>query len=106
MFGLQGVPVRVVAQGLPVNFHIVELDLIEELQLRRWARLNHVPAAQRSLKWHEVIHDEMTRIDGEALGARIAPVKEAKLLRRDDSHAIETAIAPHQASSRSEFYFA
>jgi hypothetical protein len=42
-----------------------ELDFIEELRLRRWARQNYVPQSQRSADWHPVIHDEMTRKDGE-----------------------------------------
>ena len=40
-----------------------ELDLIEELRLRRWARENFVPRTQRQLSWHPVILDEMSRKD-------------------------------------------
>lgn len=40
-----------------------ELDFIEELRLRRWARENHVPRSQRQLSWHPVILDEMDRKD-------------------------------------------
>jgi len=42
-----------------------EVDFIEELRLRRWARENYVPRSQRQLSWHPVIHDEMTRKDDE-----------------------------------------
>ncbi len=42
-----------------------ELDLIEELQLRRWAREHYVPADQRDRSWHPVIHDEMKKKDHE-----------------------------------------
>jgi hypothetical protein len=42
-----------------------EVDFIEELRLRRWARENYVPRSQRQLSWHPVIHDEMTRKDNE-----------------------------------------
>jgi hypothetical protein len=42
-----------------------ELDFIEELRLRRWARENYVPQAQREETWHPVILEEMTRKDRE-----------------------------------------
>ena len=42
-----------------------ELDFIEELRLRRWARENYVPRSQRQLSWHPVIVDEMNRKDVE-----------------------------------------
>lgn len=42
-----------------------ELDFIEELRLRRWARENHVPPEQRESSWHAVIHDEMAKKDDE-----------------------------------------
>ncbi len=42
-----------------------ELDFIEELRLRRWARENYVTRTQRQLSWHPVILDEMDRKDEE-----------------------------------------
>lgn len=42
-----------------------DVDFIEELRLRRWARENYVPAGRRELSWHSVILDEMTRKDVE-----------------------------------------
>jgi hypothetical protein len=42
-----------------------EVDFIEELRLRRWARENYVPPGQRQLTWHPVILDEMDRKDVE-----------------------------------------
>ena len=42
-----------------------EVDFIEELRLRRWARENYVPHGQRELSWHPVILDEMGRKDVE-----------------------------------------
>lgn len=42
-----------------------ELDFIEELRLRRWARENYVPASERQLSWHPVVLDEMHRKDAE-----------------------------------------
>jgi hypothetical protein len=40
-----------------------ELDFIEELRLRRWARLHYVSRGQRDLTWHPIILDEMDRKD-------------------------------------------
>ena len=42
-----------------------EVDFIEELRLRRWARENYVPRDRRELSWHPVILDEMSRKDVE-----------------------------------------
>lgn len=42
-----------------------EVDFIEELRLRRWAREHYVPRNQRELSWHPVIRDEMDRKDHE-----------------------------------------
>jgi len=42
-----------------------ELDFIEELRLRRWARENYVPRPQRQLSWHPIVLDEMARKDDE-----------------------------------------
>ncbi len=42
-----------------------ELDFIEELRLRRWARENFVPAGQRNASWHPVVLDEMGKKDVE-----------------------------------------
>jgi hypothetical protein len=42
-----------------------DLDVIEELRLRRWARENYVPTPERDTTWHPIILDEMTRKDGE-----------------------------------------
>jgi hypothetical protein len=43
-----------------------ELDFIEELRLRRWARENYVPRGQRETAWHPVVHEEMRQKDREA----------------------------------------
>jgi hypothetical protein len=40
-----------------------ELDFIQELRLRRWARENYVPVDQRETAWHPVVLDEMSRKD-------------------------------------------
>ena len=44
---------------------MTDLDLIEELRLRRWARENYVPADERDGGWHPIILEEMRRKDGE-----------------------------------------
>ncbi len=49
-----------------------EIDLIRELQLRRWARENYVPQPQRECDWHPIIHDEMIRRDSESADAHLA----------------------------------
>jgi hypothetical protein len=48
-----------------------ELDFIEELRLRRWARENYVPRGERKRSWHPVIQEEMDKKDTEA-GAPMA----------------------------------
>jgi hypothetical protein len=42
-----------------------EVDFIEELRLRRWAREHYVPRDRREASWHPVILDEMGRKDDE-----------------------------------------
>jgi hypothetical protein len=50
-----------------------ELDFIEELRLRRWARENHVPPEQRESSWHAVIHEEMAKKDDELGDEEVRP---------------------------------
>jgi hypothetical protein len=52
---------------------MAELDLIEELRLRRWAREHYVPRSQRENSWHPVVHDEMTQKDRETRREHPAP---------------------------------
>ena len=42
-----------------------ELDFIEELRLRRWAREHYVARDRRELSWHPIVLDEMARKDAE-----------------------------------------
>jgi hypothetical protein len=42
-----------------------EVDFIDELRMRRWARENYVPAGERETAWHPIILEEMRRKDGE-----------------------------------------
>jgi hypothetical protein len=44
---------------------MADVDLIEELRLRNWARQNYVPSEQRHRSWHPVILEEMLRKDDE-----------------------------------------
>jgi hypothetical protein len=46
-----------------------EIDLVEEMRLRTWARRNYVAAVEREESWHPVILDEMNRIDEESATA-------------------------------------
>jgi hypothetical protein len=46
-----------------------EVDFIEELRLRRWARENYTQPGRRELSWHFVILDEMNRKDAEMASA-------------------------------------
>lgn len=41
------------------------VDLIEEVRLRTWARLNYHAPEERNGKWHPIILDEMARRDVE-----------------------------------------
>ena len=44
---------------------VAEVDFIEELRLRRWAREHYVSRNEREMSWHPVILDEMTRKERE-----------------------------------------
>lgn len=48
-----------------------EVDLIEELRLRRWARENYVSAEQREARWHPVVLEEMKAKDSEGVRATV-----------------------------------
>lgn len=51
---------------------MAELDFIEELRLRRWARQNYVSPEQRDRSWHPVVLDEMDKKDLEMAEPMIA----------------------------------
>ena len=40
---------------------VLEMDMIEELKMRRWARENYVPRDERPNSWHPVVHEEMEK---------------------------------------------
>jgi hypothetical protein len=44
---------------------VMEMDFIEELRLRCWARENYVPPEKRERTWHPVVHEEMKNKDSE-----------------------------------------
>ena len=44
---------------------VADVDFIEELRLRRWAREHYVPLNQRKQSLHPVVLDEMNRKDDE-----------------------------------------
>jgi hypothetical protein len=45
-----------------------ELDAVEEMKLRAWARRNYQPAPYRDSSWHPIVLDEMQRKDRELGG--------------------------------------
>ena len=47
----------------------VEVDVIEEIRLRTWARENFVSAEDRDENWHPIIQDEMNAKDRELVDA-------------------------------------
>jgi hypothetical protein len=49
-----------------MSIGMMDLDLIEELKLRRWARENYSPPDRRQPDWHPVVHEEMSKRDSEA----------------------------------------
>ena len=56
---------------MAVKFAAAEVDLIEELRLRRWARENYVAQGERDAAWHPVVLDEMGRKDRDATDAAV-----------------------------------
>jgi hypothetical protein len=45
---------------------MVDVDFVEELRLRTWARQNFVSAEDRDMEWHPVVLEEMRSIDEES----------------------------------------
>ena len=60
-------PIRAVyctrAAGMQATLALADIDFIEELRLRRWARENYVPTDEREGSWHPVVLDEMRSKD-------------------------------------------
>ncbi len=54
---------------------VADVDFIEELRLRRWARQNYVPPEQRDSSWHPVVLDEMDKKDVEVNEPEIASIR-------------------------------
>lgn len=52
---------------------LAEVDFIEELRLRRWAREHYVPSGKRQSSWHPIIHEEMGKKDREMGDTDVAP---------------------------------
>lgn len=47
--------------------HFNEIDAIDEIRLRTWARQNYAAAHDRDETWHPIILDEMNRKDSETI---------------------------------------
>lgn len=43
----------------------IDIDPVEEMRLRTWARQHYAPTDERDNHWHPIILDEMRRKDGE-----------------------------------------
>jgi len=56
-----------------------DIDFIEELRLRRWARENYVPVPLRERNWHPVVIDEMTKKDVEQGRASSGSLQSSKV---------------------------
>ena len=52
---------------------LADLDFIEELRLRCWAREHYVPREKRRNDWHPVVHEEMDRKDRDMTDGLPAP---------------------------------
>ena len=52
---------------------VLDLDIVEELRMRRWARENYVPVEQRKPSWHPIVHEEMEKKDRESGSSPVAP---------------------------------
>ncbi len=52
---------------------LAEVDFIEELRLRRWARENYVPENLRQSNWHPIVHEEMLKRDDERTEVDLTP---------------------------------
>ena len=50
---------------------MADLDFIEELRLRRWAREHYVPEPHRQQTWHPIVHEEMEKKDCEGYEADV-----------------------------------
>jgi hypothetical protein len=48
---------------MPTGFD--EIDPVEEMKLRTWARQHYAPSDKRDTTWHPVVLDEMLRKDHE-----------------------------------------
>ena len=48
-----------------LDFESQEVDAIDEIRLRTWARQNYRDETERDPSWHPVILDEMERRDRE-----------------------------------------
>jgi hypothetical protein len=60
-------------KGSKMSSGPVDLDIIEELRLRRWARENYATEGQRQAAWHPIVHEEMSKKDLESGRTETAP---------------------------------
>lgn len=86
-----------------------EIDIVNELTLRRWARENYLPAGQRDSSQHPVVAHEMRLRDAEIIiesrsresVLSFVPLAPAPVRRIHESHVLPEQIArAQQAPSR------
>ena len=72
-----------------------QLDVVDELKLRRWARENYCQEIDRDPTWHAVIHEEMQQKDREEakydekayMACAVVPLPPGEMLRFHRPHA-------------------
>jgi hypothetical protein len=52
---------------------VLDMDIVEELKMRRWAREHYVPKDERPHSWHPVVHEEMEKKDYESTTPLVSP---------------------------------
>ena len=73
--GIEAISVLVVVGRMVMMSSVLgDLDFIEELRMRRWARENYVPGGRREASWHPIVLDEMDKKDLEMSDAEPTPV--------------------------------
>lgn len=49
----------------------MDVDFIQEIRLRTWARENYVPCDERDENWHPIVLEEMRSKDLDAVSAEL-----------------------------------
>jgi hypothetical protein len=66
------------SKGVRMPEHMLrDLDPVDELRLRRWAREHYAAAEDRDAGWHPIVLEEMEQKDRELVDARFHPRRAA-----------------------------